>query len=282
MGVILLAAVCLAAARWQWHRYESRNAAIAVVESNYDAAPVPADDLWPAPGEPFDESDEWRSVTMVGTYDPERTVLLRNRPVGGTPGFHVLVPFEVTEGTSAGDVVVVDRGFVSWGEDASTPAEIAAPPPGTVAATVRMRPDEPASTRDAAPGQVQAISTDQVLAAAPGGGDWAEGRTTSAYGSLVSEDPAPDTELVGLPAPSTDPGSHLSYTFQWIIFALGAVGGFIILVRRERGPKVVAGDLLDDPDGRAARRRRRAERPTEEDIEDALVEAQHGRSGQDR
>ncbi|ROS74324.1 SURF1 family protein [Cellulomonas sp. PhB143] len=274
LGVVVLAALCLLAAQWQWHRYENREAEIAVVQENFTADPVPADQALPAPGEPFDPTSEWRTVAMTGRYDTQRTVLLRNRPVDGEAGFHVLVPFEITAGGRAGDVVVVDRGFVTWGKDANTPAAIAQPPAGTVTADVRLRPDEPAATRDAGPGQVQAISTEQVLDAAPGGGAWADGRTTTAYGALVSEDPAPAEELVPLPDPDTDPGSHLSYTVQWLIFALGAVGGFLLLIRRERAPRLVAGDLLDEPDGRAARRRRRAARPTEEEIEDAFVDAQ--------
>ncbi|GIJ00221.1 cytochrome oxidase assembly protein ShyY1 [Sediminihabitans luteus] len=278
VGVVVLAALCLVAARWQWHRYESREAQIAIVDANYDAAPVPADELVPTPGVAFDRGDEWRRVTMTGRYVVDDQVLLRNRPVDGNPGFHVLLPFEITEGDLAGTVVVVDRGYVTWGETPNEPGPVAPAPTGTVTVTAHLRPDEPESSRDAPPGQVQAISTAQVLDAAPGGGDWADGRTTSVYASFDAEDPAPAQALLPLAVPDTDPGSHLSYTVQWVIFALGAVGGFLVLIRRERGPAVVAGDLFED-DATGAEpgtRRPRRRRESDEDHEDALIDAQGG------
>jgi hypothetical protein len=131
---------------------------------------------------------------------------------------------------------------------------------------------------------VQAISTAQVLAAGPDGAGWAEGRTVGAYGALRAEDPAPETALAALPKPDTDPGSHLSYAFQWCIFAIGAIGGYVLLWRRERGAlrgeSVSAGDLLlasgdgADADGVRARRPARDRRRSAEDEEDALIESQ--------
>ena len=50
IAVFVLTAVCLLAAQWQWHRYNSREAAIAVVESNYTAAPVALEELVSGPG----------------------------------------------------------------------------------------------------------------------------------------------------------------------------------------------------------------------------------------
>ncbi|MBD8077594.1 SURF1 family protein [Cellulosimicrobium arenosum] len=286
VGVVVLIALCLLAGRWQWNRYESREAQISQIEENYSAAAVPVSDLLAAPGEGLDPDDQWRPVTLEGSYQPQDTVLLRNRPVNGSPGFHVLVPF-VTQPTSSapqGLVVVVDRGFVPLGVDAVTPGALPAPPPGEVEATVTLRPDEPASGRDAPGGQVQAISTDQVLAAGPDGGAWADGRTVGAYGQLRTEDPAPEQRLEALPKPDTDPGSHLSYAFQWCVFALGALIGFWLLVRRDRrdargeDAALTAGDLIAAHDPEAARGRRvpRDRRPTAEEEEDALVDAQIG------
>ncbi len=66
-----------------------------------------------------------------------------------------------------------------------------------VEVTVSLRADEPASSRDAPDGQVQAINTAQVLAEGPDGGAWADGMTVGAYGSLRAEDPAPATVAAG-------------------------------------------------------------------------------------
>lgn len=284
VGVVVLVALCLLAGRWQWNRYVARDAEIQQIEANYVSDPVPVADLLPAPGASLDDADVWRPVVLEGRYEADATVLLRNRPVGGSPGFHVLVPFvtEPAPGAPDGLVVVVDRGFVPLGTDAVTPGDLPAPPEGDVEATVTLRGDEPSSGRDAPDGQVQAISTDQVLDAGPDGAAWADGRTVGAYGQLRSEDPAPAVPLETLPKPDTDPGSHLSYAFQWAVFALGAVIGFWLLVRRDRrdargeDTTLTAGDLLaaDDPGAARARRDARTRRPTAENEEDALVDAQ--------
>ncbi|WP_402466170.1 SURF1 family cytochrome oxidase biogenesis protein [Isoptericola aurantiacus] len=280
LAAVLLAALCVLAAFWQWHRYTDREAQIHLVESNYTSEPVPLDEVLSGPGDVLDADDEWRPAVVVGTYVPDDTVLLRNRPVNGTPGFHVLVPLRtVLDGEAA--VLVVDRGFVPLGQDASGPAAVPDPPAGEVAVTVTLRPDEPASDRGAPAGQVQRINTAQVLATLPDGGAWADGAAVGAYGQMRAEDPAAAERLVPTPRPDTDPGSHLSYTFQWAIFALGAVGGYVALWRREtRGVTVTAGELLaaEDPKGASRPRRERTRRRhVDEEHEDALVDAAQAR-----
>jgi cytochrome oxidase assembly protein ShyY1 len=275
-----VAVVCSMLGLWQWHRHEDRSAAIAVVEANYEADPVPLDALLASPDAGLSTGDVWRPVRVTGRYDTDRTVLLRNRPVDGRPAFHVLVPFRVAQPSGDDAVLVVDRGTISTDQRAAD----VPPPEGDVELVVRLRADEPASSRDAPTGQVQAISVAQVLAAGAGvaadagstadasAADGADGRSEEtpaydAYGALVSEDPAPADPLGPLPRPSTDPGSHLSYAFQWWTFALGALIGFSVLARRE---------LTSPTDGDGAPpttpRRRRA--PSAEEIEDALIDAQ--------
>jgi cytochrome oxidase assembly protein ShyY1 len=290
LGAVLLAALCILAAVWQWHRYTDREAQIALVEANYAADPVPLAELLPEPGADLADDDVWHPAVATGQYRVEDTVLLRNRPAGGQPGFHVLVPFETTGADGSRLVLVVDRGFVPLGEDASSPSAVPDPPAGTVEVAMTMRADEPASERGTPAGQVQAINTAQVLAAGPDGAAWAEGATVGGYGQLRSEDPAPTTSLGALPEPDTAPGSHLSYTVQWCIFALGALGGYVVLWRRETRPaSVTAGDLLaahdgPDPDGTGAGTRGGQVRPqrrrrVDEDYEDALLDAAEQSAG---
>ncbi|MBO0608314.1 SURF1 family cytochrome oxidase biogenesis protein [Myceligenerans salitolerans] len=295
VAALLLAALCLVAGRWQWDRYEDRTAQIDLIEANWSAEPVALADVLDGPGAALPADAVWRPVTLTGRYEPDATVLLRNRPVHSTPGYHVLVPF-VAEHPDAPDgiVVVIDRGFVPLGTDGSAPASVPEPPAGEVEVTASLRLDEPPSSRGAPQGQVQAISTGQVLAAGPDGAAWADGRTVGAYGALRAEEPRPATAPVALPAPDTDPGSHLSYAFQWGVFSVGALAGYVLLWRRERGAlrgeKVSAGDLLlaaPDVDaatgGTTSRARRPARnggrgllsRPTaDSDDEDALIDSQ--------
>ena len=53
------------------------------------------------------------------------------------------------------------------------------------------------------------------------------------YVDLLSSTPE-QSGLTPLPLPDIDEGPHLSYAVQWVFFAIVAVGGFILLIRRER------------------------------------------------
>lgn len=216
---ILFAIACGFLANWQFSRNAERSAQLALVEANYDAPPgslnslVPEDDALPT-------DSQWHPVALRGTYLTDDQLYVRNRPHGGTSAFEVLVPFR----TDDGRVLVVNRGWVPPQED-STPQAAPAPPPGTVEIVVRLRPGEslPVSGRSGAPeGQVPTIHLPLIadeLGAGPG-------FLTGAYGILVSETPAPATAPLALDSPSEDPGPHLSYAIQWILFA---VMGFLFI-----------------------------------------------------
>jgi cytochrome oxidase assembly protein ShyY1 len=267
--VLLAVSLCVACTflgRWQWHRHIARDAEIAVIEGSYDADPVPLDTLLASPDARLAGHDVWRPVTVVGHYDARATALLRNRPVDG-PGFHVLVPFMIDAGATgsrqgAPQVLVVDRGWVPMGDDGDRPTAVPAPPRGKVTIVVRLRAGEPPSDRGAPRGDVQAISVNQVLTA--GGIHPSEVRAFDAYGAAASERPAARHAIGLLPKPSVDPGSHLSYAFQWWTFAAGSLVGFSVLARRE----------LVEQDATEPAPARRPRRYSAEDAEDALIDSQ--------
>jgi len=283
---VALATACVFLGRWQWHRHEWRDAQIAIVKENFGADPVPLSSVL-TPAQAVPDELLWRPVLVSGHYLPERTVELRNRPADGTPAYHVLVPFVVDDSsagtsatpTDAGTVLVVDRGWVPTGENADADVTAPAPPAGDVTITVRLRADEPDTTQQAPPGQVQAIAVDQVLSVAG-----VDGQAWQAYGGLVSESPAVAPMPGTLPEPSIDPGSHLSYAFQWWTFALGSLVGFAFLARREILEEVDEPSPPEDLDPWAPRAPRgpRPERVhtsgrrdgRAEAEEDALVDAQ--------
>lgn len=285
---VALAVTCTFLGRWQWHRHVARDARIAVVQANWAAAPVPLASLATVDDEPA-AADEWRSVTVTGEYLPDATVLLRNRPVDGRPAYHVLVPFlvpvpgPVETADPVAAFLVVDRGWIPVGDDGSTAPQAAVPPAGTVDLVVRLRLPEPTSDRSAPAGQVQAVDIGQVLAAgdlAPVGHPAGDRSAYRWYAGLVSESPAPATPLGALPAPSTDPGSHLSYAFQWWAFALGGLAAFTWMARRElledaaaraEAPSSATGQGNPPPQPRRRRGR-------DEEAEDALIDSQLRRS----
>lgn len=277
---IAFAVACAFLSNWQFTRNEDRSAQLALVEANYDAEPAELDELLPRGGA-LDPADEWHPVTMTGEYLAGDQVLVRNRPHGGTSAFEVLVPFRTTDGR----VFVVNRGWVPPGRDSPEPDAVAAPPAGTVTVVARLKPAEaaPTSGRSAPEGQVPTISLDLVAAEAGLTGDV----VTSAYGLLVSEDPAPAEALGALPTPSEDPGPHLSYAIQWILFA---IMGFVFIWymirterrhRREDEEDAAAAALTDGAASSAVdtvvpatlRRRRDGKRDRDMEDEDAILDS---------
>lgn len=262
-GVYLLiasafAAACAFLAQWQFDRNESRTAQIALVEANYDRPPVPLHDLIGSDGA-LDPADEWRQVLLQGEYAAEDQVLVRNRPHGGTRAFEVIVPFH----TDDDRVFLVNRGWVLSGEGDS-PDSVAAPASGPVEVIVRLRPGEPLPTsgRSAPEGQVPTIHLPSIAEVS------GAGTITGAYGQIVSEAPAPEVFLGGFDAPTEDPGPHLSYAIQWILFAIMGFVFIAYIIRTEttRRREEAAGTVVAASD-----RRRRRDRDAE--AEDALLDA---------
>jgi len=95
----------------------------------------------------------------------------------------------------------------------------------------------------------------------------------SAYGLMVSESPAPSSRPTALASPSEDPGPHLSYAIQWILFAVMGfvfIGYVIRTERRHRREDAEDEDGADAAPAPAAASRRR-DRDAED--EDALLDA---------
>jgi cytochrome oxidase assembly protein ShyY1 len=226
---IVFAIACAFLANWQFARNTERSEQLTLVAQNYDAEPAPLSEIIP-PGEQFAAADEWRPVVLRGGYLADEQILVRNRPHGGTAAFEVLVPFR----TDDGRVVLIDRGWVRPGEEQPLPDAIPGPPEGEVTVIARLRPAEqlPASGRSAPEGQVPTINPELVAGMIdPSAGSRLE---VSAYAIMASEDPAPASRPAPIAAPSEDPGPHLSYAIQWILFA---IMGFIFIfsvIRTER------------------------------------------------
>ncbi|MCT2007264.1 SURF1 family cytochrome oxidase biogenesis protein [Micrococcus lylae] len=267
---ILFAFACHHLAQWQIDRRIQVMNQINRVLENYDDAPVPFAD---APVDDFQDDDEWTPVTLSGEYLVEDTLVVRNRPRAGRPGYEVLVPFKTEEGA----VVVVDRGWLPIGNSPGRPDSIPAPAEGQQEIEVRLRPGEPTLDRDAPEGQVASIDLRQI------------GRVTGlevadrAYGEMVSESNDPGERPRPLVQPTLDEGPHLSYALQWYLFALMGFGvwGYMAYTRarNDRDDLEDAAEAGDDaviPAKHHPRRqrvkRRRSGRITDEEAEDALFD----------
>lgn len=280
---VLFAIACSFLSNWQFDRNAERSRQLALVADNYDADPVALTTLIPD-GASLDPADEWRPVVLTGTYLSEDQLLARNRAHGGTAAYELLVPLRLDDGR----VFLVDRGWEPPGNSQAEPDRLPAPPDSVVTVVARLKTGEalPASGRGAPEGQVPSINLPLIAGMlSPQDGDRLE---TSAYGWLVSEDPAPATAPNALEAPSADPGPYLSYAIQWILFA---IMGFIFIayvirserrLRREEAADAAAAAALaaTDPDAaatlriEASRRRSRASRRHDRDTsdEDAILD----------
>lgn len=211
---LLFVGVFVALGTWQVHRRAWKLDLIARVEGRIHAAPVPAPPAAAWPGISA-ERDEYRRVSATGVYLPDHVTLVHALTVAGA-GFWVMAPFR----TSAGDLVLVNRGFVPL-DHPPIPE-----PAGETTVTGLLRMSEPGGTilrrNDPAANTWYGRDT-TALAAARGLGpvapffidaDAGEGGPGAPRGGLTVVD---------------FPNNHLSYAITW--YALGLMTAGVIVWR---------------------------------------------------
>ncbi|NUL47123.1 SURF1 family protein [Cellulosimicrobium funkei] len=272
---VIFSMACALLGQWQMDRRMEAVTEINKVLENYDDAPVPLAGnagLFTA----FQAPREWTPVSLTGEYVEEDTRIVRNRPKAGKPGYEVLVPFRA----DGGETIVVNRGWLPIGNTAGRPDAVPAPPEGEVTVVVRTRPGEPDIGRDAPVGQLASI--DLVAFEQSVGYPVAD----TAYGEMVEEDPAPQSRPQTLVPPTLDEGPHLSYSLQWFLFGLMSfiVWGYMARQRavndrddRELGLTEDDGYISAYRPPRPKPVRRRDGRLTDEEVEDALLDAAESR-----
>ncbi|GAA0435077.1 SURF1-like protein [Acrocarpospora corrugata] len=226
--VLLVIPAFIFLGRWQFGRYEERSTASDRTTTNLAAAPVPLEELATVGGA-VPEGDKFRTVTVRGSYDAAHEWVVRRRTQNQRVGFYVVTPLV----TSAG-AVLVNRGWVPAGTDADGTPSVPKPPTGEVTVTGRLRPAETEETsgipnRAGLPtGQILLVD-DAVLGA---------GLPYRLYGGFVElSGQQPAAAIAPEPVPDPDPGSggglNLAYGVQWWMFIGIAIGGWLLLIRRE-------------------------------------------------
>lgn len=258
---VAFAVGCSLLATWQFARRDEALAKIERIDQNYHADARPLAAVLAAPGT-FQPDQEWTPVVVTGQYLHDEQLLVRNRPFAGKPGFEVLTPLQLADGS----VFVINRGWVPAGSQ-DAPDAVPAAPSGTVTVEARLRPGEPTIPGRSAPeGQIATVHLPDVAERV--------GATTytAAYGQLASEDPAPATRPAAALEPARDAGPHFSYALQWFMFALLGFLGLAYAVREEYRFR-----NADEPAerARAAERERkaRARAPSDDEIEDSILDA---------
>ncbi len=213
--VIVLIAAFGFLSHWQWQRADEKRLQRLSVEHSPDGSfrPVQSSNIAALP--------EWESVTVMGSFDPLRQVLVRQRPQAGANGYWVLTPLS----NDAGLTVWVNRGWMAATGPAITTPESPQPPTGNVAVTGWWRLPEAVSeaSRTGLPdGMVGAVDP-SVLP---------DTTTMSGYVQLLTSTPEM-AGLVPVPRPTIDEGQNISYAVQWALFAAVGIVGWIIFLRRE-------------------------------------------------
>jgi cytochrome oxidase assembly protein ShyY1 len=243
--VVLLgaAAVCVRLGAWQIDRAETRGASAAAgrLAAQEATPPVALGDVLP-PQTAFAAGLVGRRVIVRGVYDAAGQVLVAGRVLDGRTGYLVLTPLRVTDqrsgaAPSAPDgaqvpagtpVLPVVRGWIASADDSAALAV----PSGDVTVTAYLQSSEVSSTAQLPDGQVDSISSAELL------NRWG-GPIWSAYAVLTTSDPAQSDALALLPAPvGSGTGlniQNLAYAAQWWIFGGFALFFWLRMVRDEAG-----------------------------------------------
>ncbi|HKU86366.1 MAG TPA: SURF1 family protein [Casimicrobiaceae bacterium] len=212
VAALVTVAVCVTAGNWQHRRMQQKEALKAQIAATASAPAVPL----PAGAVDW-RAWRFRTVTLAGTFDARRQILVDNAVHAGRVGYTVVTPLLLADGRA----VLVDRGFVPAGPSRAVLPSV---PPPSGAVTLSGRIDFPPS------GYLD-------LGGAP----------PVAKGALWQHlDPARYAEATGLavlpfvvdvlkaswddgltrdfPLPETGIEKHLSYMMQWYTFAAMAAG----------------------------------------------------------
>ncbi|MBP0597407.1 SURF1 family protein [Herbaspirillum sp. LeCh32-8] len=228
--------VFIALGTWQVYRLQWKLALIAKVDARVHAAAVaaPGHDQWP---QVSSDSDEYRRVTLSGRYLYSKTTAVQASTDLGS-GSWLLTPLQ----TAGGDIVMINRGFVSTSPIkliASTAANGSAEQVVEVTGLMRMSEQGGGFLRSNDAGQNRWYSRDvaQIAAARE-----LKAETVAPYfidadraSSQANAATAPDAEKpVGGLTVIAFHNSHLVYALTWYALALMAAAAGWWVVRDER------------------------------------------------
>jgi surfeit locus 1 family protein len=227
VGVVVMVFLGL----WQLQRLDTRQERNDAIRARSVEAVVPIDSLLPDDGSPVDaDALQWRPVAMAGTFRADRQLLVANRLLGGDPGYWVLTPLELDDGT----LVAVMRGFAYRQEVDGFGFANLAPPTGRVeieGLLQRSIDNGRFGEEQSRVGSFDAITQPDLPALAERwdasvASMWV--RQTGGVGAAEGV----GGRLQKVPQPDLGDGPHLSYAFQWFIFATIAVVGYPLVLRR--------------------------------------------------
>lgn len=212
--VLLTTATFVRLGLWQLGRAEEKLAAQAELEQQQRLNPLPLENLAPDQLRADNPDLADLHVSLYGSYDNDRTILVLAQFFDDQIGYEVVTPFRLL---SEGHLVLVSRGWTTGILPPNTPPQLR-PAQGTLQVTAQIYLPDPdnrviPSQIDASqwPLRVRAVEMD-VLAELLGEPlfPYVVRLTPDQPGVLVRHWPAVNAEI----------NNHLSYALQWFTFAV--------------------------------------------------------------
>lgn len=221
--VVLIAAVMMAllTARlgwWQLDRAAQKSSMQSALDQRSALPALPAAE-WPRTA--IDAvALEYRRTQASGLWLPELTIYLENRPLNGRPGFYLVTPLRLNDGSA----LLVQRGWAP--RDATDRTRVQPPPAATgnveVSGRIAPRLSRLYEFEGAASGPIRQNLDLEAFAL--------ESRLKLRPWVLIQEDATPplqDGLLRQWPAPSFGVHKHYGYAFQWFSLSALTVGLFV-------------------------------------------------------
>ena len=218
---LALVAGCLFAAQWQFSRGANQSATNKIIAANLDLPSLSMNEI-----KDLDAvSNQWRKVTLQGSFSQDKQELVRNRYYEGKFGFEVLTLFTATNGEN----FWVDRGWVAAGPNAATPPIVEPVASGNLEITARIRSENLSR-------QLQgSFFVTRATSEKPESIKKLQGVEASAYYLDLLGSPDGNVKpLTEIELPELSNGPHYAYGIQWLAFALLALIGRFLLFRETK------------------------------------------------
>jgi surfeit locus 1 family protein len=240
---VLVTVVMLALGTWQVQRLQWKLDLIARVDARVHAEPVPA----PGPSawaKVAAASDEYRHVSLTGTYLPEFSTKVQATTERGS-GYWVLTPMCLADGA----IVIVNRGFIALdaaprlpdggsaaGAGACTAAAIAGRAPATIIGLLRISETSGAYLRKNDPVNNRWYARDVRAIALARGLDLASVAPYFVDAAAGQENAGADEALrpVGGLTVISFTNNHLVYALTWYALAVMMIAAVAWVIRDER------------------------------------------------
>lgn len=188
-------------------------------ETDESTEPRATEDVRPlteafTPGKPIFETEADQMVSLTGSFDPDKTVLVDERLQDGEKGYWVVTAFRV-DGAPDGTVIPVVRGWVEEPDDA------AAAPEGDAAVVGRLLPSEAPLAVTPVEGIVPSLSTAELinLWEVPSYSAFVTAHELTVDGAPVDQGGMQTVVVDAQPEETPVNWLNIFYAVEWIVFA---------------------------------------------------------------